>query len=227
MIVEDRTTSENAARRGTTVDLSFPVLGDRVPRDHGYALYGAICRAAPSLHEAPWLGVHPLSGMAIDDTTLHLARHASLRLRLPADRIADVLGLAGANLDVAGASLRLGAPQVHALSLAPSLDARLVAIKLTRRPVRSNPALHRQALDVVGFAERYSVEISRQLHAIGIDQPFELCGRRSLTVAGRRIVGYSVRVGGLTLEQSLALQERGLGGKRRMGCGVFRATRGA
>jgi CRISPR/Cas system CSM-associated protein Csm4 (group 5 of RAMP superfamily) len=45
-------------------------------------------------------------------------------------------------------------------------------------------------------------------------------------VAGRRILGYSVRVAELTLDESLILQERGLGGKRRMGCGVFRGTRG-
>jgi len=37
-------------------------------------------------------------------------------------------------------------------------------------------------------------------------------------------VGYAVRVSGLSDEDSLKLQERGLGGKRRMGCGVFVPT---
>jgi len=34
------------------VDLAFPVVGSSIPRDHGYALYGALCRKlapAPSL----------------------------------------------------------------------------------------------------------------------------------------------------------------------------------
>src|ERR1019366_8470757 len=43
-------------------DLAFPLVGERVARDHGYALYGALCRVAPGLHAAAWLGVHPLGG---------------------------------------------------------------------------------------------------------------------------------------------------------------------
>ncbi|HEV3190630.1 MAG TPA: type I-MYXAN CRISPR-associated protein Cas6/Cmx6 [Polyangiaceae bacterium] len=210
----------------TTVDLSFPLVGERVPRDHGYALYGALCRVVQSLHTAPWLGVHPLSGTPADETTLQLGRHAQLRLRLPAERIGEVLTLAGSRLDVGGAALRLGAPRVHTLAPRPSLDARMVAIKLTHAPRHPNGELGRETLDVAGFAERYTAEIRRQLDAIGIGKPFELRGRRSVTVAGRRVVGYSVRVIGLSADESIALQEKGIGGKRRMGCGLFRGTRG-
>ena len=103
----------------------------------------------------------------------------------------------------------------------------MVAIKLTDAPHRPHPELGRRTLDVAEFAARYSAEITRQLKGISIERPFELRGRRRVTVAGRRIVGYSVRVSGLSAEESLALQEKGLGGKRRMGCGVFRPTRGA
>ena len=211
----------------TTVDLAFPLVGERVALDHGYALYGALCRVAPGLHQAAWLGVHPLGGTQVDEATLQLGRRSQLRLRLPADRIGEVLPLAGARLDVSGASLMVGAPSVHTLLPVPSLDARVVAIKLTRAPRRRNEDLGREALDVAGFAERYAAEIKRQLEAIGIGGPFELRGRRSLTVGGRRVVGYSVRVIGLGADESIALQEKGIGGKRRMGCGVFRPTRGA
>jgi CRISPR-associated protein Cas6 len=101
----------------------------------------------------------------------------------------------------------------------------MVAIKLTRAPHRQHPELGRETLDVDGFAERYAAEIRRQLDAIGIGQSFELRGRRSVTVAGRRVVGYSVRIIGLGADESITLQEKGIGGKRRMGCGVFRGTR--
>jgi CRISPR-associated protein Cas6 len=121
----------------TTVDLAFPLLGGRVARDHGYALYGAICRVAPGLHAAAWLGVHPLGGKP-DDGTLALGARAQLRLRLPASHIADVLALAGARLDVDGAGLVVGAPRVHALVPAAALDARMVAIKLTLAPRRAH-----------------------------------------------------------------------------------------
>ena len=174
-----------------------------------------------------WLGVHPLGGRPAHEDRLDTERGGSLRLRLPAERIADVLPLAGATLDVAGAAVLLGAPTIHSLVPAASLDARLVAIKLTRAPRHKNAALGRDTLDVEGFQTRYVAEIGRQLAALEIRKPFEIHGRRSLTVAGRRVVGFSVRVHSLTADESLRLLEHGIGGKRRMGCGIFRPTRGA
>ncbi len=109
----------------TTVDLAFSLVGERVARDHGYALYGALCRVAPALHAAAWLGVHPLGGKPSDDATLVLGARAQLRLRLPVSHIADVLALAGARLDVGAAGLVVGAPRVHALVPAAALDARM------------------------------------------------------------------------------------------------------
>ncbi len=176
------------------VDVSFPLLIGAVPRDHGYLLYGAISRAVPELHEAKWLGIHPLSGRPIDDDVLEMGRHARLRLRLPADKIPTVLPLAGATLNLTGRKAAVGAPTIHTLSPAASLDARMVAIKLTVAPHRGNSELGRDTLDVDAFRARYESEIGRQLSAIEIRRPFQIRGRRSLTVAGRRVVGYSVRV---------------------------------
>jgi CRISPR-associated protein Cas6 len=211
----------------TTIDLSFPIVGDRVARDHGYALYGALARALPAIHGASWLGVHPLGGKPIDDGMVALGRHAELRLRLPTERIGELLSLVGAKLTVSGATFVVGAPRVYPLIPAASLDARLVALKLTRAPRRPNVDLKRETLDVDGFAERYRAEIKRQLASLEIAATFGLCGRHDITVAGKRVVGYSVRIGGLSAGASLLLQERGIGGRRRMGCGVFRPTRGA
>lgn len=210
----------------TVVDLAFPVHGGPVPRDHGYALYSALCGAVASFHEAPWLGIHPLSGMPVGKHVLALRPAARLLIRLPAERIVEALPLAGRTLQVASAKLSLGAPTVNVLVPAAALDARLVAIKLTAAPQHSNSELGRVTLDHEAFAQRYVAELGRQLQTLGIISAPELCGRRSITVAGKRIVGYSVRVQGLDIDQSLALQRHGLGGKRRMGCGMFRPTRG-
>jgi CRISPR-associated protein Cas6 len=210
----------------TMVDLSFLLKGAAVARNHGYALYGALSRAVPALHGADWLGVHPLTGTLSDESTLALRENARLFLRLPAERIPDALPLAGQTLEVAGSRLVLGPPTVSALIPAASLDARLVVLKLTGAPYRVNQSLGRKTLDVDAFAERYAAELKRQLVALEITTTPQLRGRRSITVGGKRIVGYSVRVSGLNADQSLALQAHGLGGKRRMGCGIFRPTRG-
>lgn len=42
------------------VDLSFPLIGKMLPLDHGYSLYGALCRLLPNLHEHKAVGIHPI-----------------------------------------------------------------------------------------------------------------------------------------------------------------------
>jgi CRISPR-associated protein Cas6 len=211
----------------TMVDLAFPLAVADVPRDHGYALYGALCRAIPELHEAKWLAVHPLPGKLVGKDAIRVGSPAGLRLRLPAAHIATVLPLAGTTLDVAGARLVLGAPTVHPLVPAASLDARLVVVKLTDVPTHENADLARRSLDPAAIQARVHAELSRQLGAMAISSVPEIRGRTRIKVAGHTVIGFSVRVQGLDADASLALQTKGLGGKRKMGGGVFRPTRGA
>jgi CRISPR-associated protein Cas6 len=44
------------------VDLAFRMTGTKVPVDHGYALYSAISRLLPEIHEEKNIGVHPIRG---------------------------------------------------------------------------------------------------------------------------------------------------------------------
>jgi len=218
----------------TIVDLAFTLQSAaqtsdviEVPRDHGYALYGAISRTLPALHEASWLAVHPLGGTPADGNRLRVHPLGGLRLRVPTDHIATALGLTGQTLDVAGTPVRVGAPTVHALVPAASLDARLVVVKLTDVPMRDHPTLARPSLDRAAMEIRVRDELDRQLERLGIAAKATLAGHGRMIVAGKQIVGFSVRILGLSADASLALQAAGLGGKRRMGCGVFRPTRGA
>lgn len=61
----------------------------------------------------------------------------------------------------------------------------------------------------------------KQLALIGVRGGVQVGDRRCLVVRDRKIVGYEVWVSGLTPPDSLSLQAHGLGGKQRMGCGVF------
>ena len=211
------------------IDVSFPTIGTgAIPRQHGLALYGALCRALPSLHGAEWLGVHPLSGkVGADADMLMPTANAALRLRIPVERLTALLPLMGVTLSVAGHPLQLGAPTVFPLAPSSSLDARIVVLKLTDAPKSQSSSEDREVLDNAALAARYQTELSRQAQRLGISSEPVLCGREELRVHGKRIVGFSVRFGSLSADESLALQRHGLGGKRRMGCGIFRPTRGA
>lgn len=202
------------------VDLAFPVRGSTIPLDHGYPLYAALSRAAPALHQVDWLAVHPIGGTPLGRDTLAISRTSSVTLRLPVERIGSALALSGASLDLQGARLVLGAPSVRALAPAVALDARIVVIKLTNVSEKADGSL-----DVAALRSRFEAEARRQLDAVGIARPLTLTGRRSVTVRGRRVVGFSVRVSDLDQQESIRLQVEGIGGKRTMGCGVFRPTR--
>jgi CRISPR-associated protein Cas6 len=200
----------------TTIDLLFPVVGTRLPVDHGYALYGAISRLLPSLHDgsvrfgmAPVTGPHVGNGLLQVDST-----QSRLRLRLSATDVPRVLPLAGKGLDVMGHRIRLGVPQIHALHPVPSLIARTVAIKKAIAPETFLGSARRQ-LDELGIGGR--PRVPERLGQGGRAEPT----RRVVRIKDVRIVGYSLLVEGLTPAESLKLQTEGLGGRRHLGCGVF------
>ena len=188
---------------GTIIELSFRLLGRAIPVDHGYALYAALSRVVPELHDAQELGIQPVRGVYAGGGVLHLAPFSCLAIRLPQDQIQPVLKLAGKTADVDGHALHIGVPNARPLLPVANLRARLVTIK--------------------GFLESASFgeAAKRQLHSLGIVGEFVLGTRRTLRVKDKQVVGFEVAVTELTAEESLILQEKGLGGRRRMGCGVF------
>jgi CRISPR-associated protein Cas6 len=198
------------------VDMSFPIRGTTIPRDHGYALYGAVSRAIPSVHGANWIAIHGIAAKQAD-TNLTLERAGRLRIRVPSDRIGELLALAGTSIEIAGCALEIGAPTVHPLVPAAILDARLVVIRLTGGIPKP--------FDNELFERRFLAEGRRQLVALGVAGELVISGRQSLRVGGQRVIGCSVRVGGLSSDDSIKLQIDGIGGKRTMGCGVFRPAR--
>jgi CRISPR-associated protein Cas6 len=198
------------------IDLAFPIRGRTIPTDHGYALYGALSRLVPSIHRADWIAIHGIAGKHLGNE-LSVESRGVLRLRIPSDKIAVLLAVVGTTIEVAGHSLEIGAPTVHTLAPAATLDSRLVVIRLTGGVAKP--------FNRVVFEERFTAEARRQLAKHGVRGELELCGRQSLRVGGQRVLGHSVRVWGLSPEDSMKLQICGIGGKRTMGCGIFRPAR--
>lgn len=204
----------------THIDLAFTIRAEKpVPVDHGYALYGAVSRLLPDVHRENGIALHPLRGRQIGDRMLMLMPWSTLTLRVADGQIAPLLPLAGKALRLGDATLRLGVPEVHALIPAPTLRSRLVIIKVAHVDPASAldepqflPAARKQ-LDTLGISPAATLHVPRDRHS----RP---C-RRTLRIKQREIVGYELIVEGLSAEESLTLQERGLGGRRHMGCGVF------
>lgn len=196
------------------IDLAFSLVGSApLPADHGFSLYGAISRALPAVHEPNGIAIHPIRGRQIGDRQMILCEWSKLTIRAAADRIADLLPLAGKQLDIAGRSVRVGVPQVHALTCPPALRSRLVVIKLSGNRDDPRPP----------EPDSFLAAARRQLDALDVSSAAQLAlgKRRTLRIHQKEIVGYELMIECLTAAESLTLQERGLGGRRHMGCGIF------
>lgn len=203
------------------VELAFLLTGDTLPVDHGYALYGALSRVLPEVHtDALPVAVGSVHGSPTGNGKLRIGECSRLRIRAPASLIGALLPLAGKALDVDGCRLRIGVPSVYPLVPAPLLSAAMVTIKNAVEPDAFLAAVRADlvALDIKGRPELPIIEDKTSPHA---GKP----RRRVLRIKDNVIVGYALRVGGLTAEESLLLQERGLGGRRKMGCGWFTPVR--
>jgi len=194
------------------IDLVFRLQGaDPIPADHGYALYAAVSRIIPEVHQGNGIAIHPIGGRQVGQRRLLLMPWSALAIRAPDDQIACLLKLAGKSLRLGDATIRVGVPEVRALGPASAVRSRLVVIKVA----------HTGAADLT--EETFAASARKKMDEMGISaQAVHHVGkRRTLRMKQREIVGYELLVEGLTAIESITLQEKGLGGKRHMGCGVF------
>ncbi|MDB5386475.1 MAG: cas6 [Planctomycetaceae bacterium] len=188
------------------IDLSFPLISQAsLPADHGYLLYVGLCRLMPQLHGSDGYAVHPVRGQQTGNRQLQLCPWSRLTFRAEAEKIPELIALAGKQLLVADRVLRVGIPEVHALTSEPAVRSRLVTTKNGQD------------------AERFVKEIRRQLEAMQVSSEaiLTLGKRRTIHIRDKEVVGHEVIIEGLSAEESLTIQEQGLGGRRHMGCGVF------
>jgi CRISPR-associated protein Cas6 len=160
----------------------------------------------------------PITGQATPNGRLHLTEHSCLRVRVPDDAVRLALPLAGKRLAVGGTSVRLGVPSLRTLTAAPSLIARLVTFKNAETPERFLTTA-RARLAELGIAGEPLLPVHLDSDRAG--EPM----RRVVRVKGVTIPGYSLIVAELSAADSVTLQEKGLGGRARFGCGFFVPTK--
>lgn len=210
------------------VDVAFAVRGDTVPADHGYLLYGAITSLIPELHRRTDYAIHPLHGRHAPGRLIALTRHCALTFRLDHELIPVLMPLSGASLELGDRKLRIGVPMTRPLLAADRLTSRLVVIKGYTEPDAFVEAANRQ---VAGAGVTASVDLIRRRGKARFEDksgPADGPVRRTIRIAQKEIVGFALKVTGLSATDSIHLQQIGVGGRQRFGCGVLvpSATRG-
>lgn len=218
------------------VELRWSIAGI-LPRDHGYRLFGALCHRLPArVHreERAWTmsTVLPDAAPVVDH---RLAReeggglrfeHGEIRVRCPLRLMPDFIRLHTAQgLVVGEGHISIAeAPTVHPLMPARELSARLVVL---RRPSGEDELLPREDFARL-LAERLREQLGLRVTTRPPRATLHLGPVGSIRVAADSLShGYAVELRELPPDVSLRLQEQGVGGRVRMGCGFFLASRGA
>ncbi len=188
------------------LDLEFPVSStSAITVDHGYHLYAGLSRALTAVHSENGIAVHPIRGTQIGNRMLQIMPWSRVRIRTPQHKIGELITLTGKRIRIGDHSISLGVPRVRALEPTTTLRSRLVTIK--------------------GFedADEFGSAVQRQLDSLEISEQVILTvgKRRTIRIRDKEVVGFEVVLEGLTAMESVTIQERGVGGRRRMGCGVF------
>lgn len=156
------------------------------------------------LASEPAAGVHPLKLVAGTDANAPglLSRRSRLLLRVPRDRLAQTLQLCGAELALGDYRIRVGPGHARELLAHSTLYAYHV---------------FSPDGDEVGFMQSANDELDH----MGV-RYLSVCGKNHrYHLGGRDLSAFSLMLHGLNPQDSLRIQERGVGPHRQWGCGLF------
>jgi CRISPR-associated protein Cas6 len=204
-----------AATADGVVDCLFAIECRQLPVDHAWALSDALVRACPWIADEAGVGIHTIHVAGSQNgwerpahgtgNHLQLSRRTRLTVRVPHARVARLLdALPGSRLQVADCTLTVGAGKVKHLTTDGTLFARYL--------------VDAAAQDEDGFLHTAAAA----LDALAIPIRKALCGKTTVLATPQgEILTRSLMLAGLRPDESLRLQQRGLGPHRLMGCGIF------
>lgn len=204
---------ETRAVPDDVVDIVYQIDCRALPVDHAWALSQAVRTVLPWLEEEPRAGVHPIhvadsgNGWMRPENAgdlLCLSRRTKLVLRVPRPRIDAAQALVGRQLDVAGHALRVDKASLRPLSAITTIFSRYV--------VSAND------MDENAFLQA----AVREMTAFGVNPKKMLCGiEKVIATPDRPVHTRSLMITELSQQESVLLQQQGLGPLRHLGCGLF------
>jgi CRISPR-associated protein Cas6 len=205
--------SEEAFRVPDDVlDLVFRLRGERIDIDHAWALAEGL-RKLLDEQTCARIGVHGIrmasSGNGWTrpqeiDAEMPLSRRARLLIRVHRDSAEQVRRLENRRLVMGRQWVDVGVSTERPLSSLGTLHARAISCD----PRQSEAEFLQQAAD--------------ELQGMGIEVSRMLCGKSgAIRTGGETLFTRPLLVADLKPEESVALQQRGIGANRLLGCGLF------
>jgi hypothetical protein len=212
----------------STVDVRFLVQGQPLDLIAPDALYRALCRAPRCGDWFAATDVLAISAVQVDAAEGRGGAGESARsllLRLPAEDLPCVLALAGGVLDIDGREIRLG-PQALVEAIRPCAVLHSPRVALATAPAGPGwLGLRRSQRGVGGDTlAGFAAALSDELDVLEVEALVSLEPATAAPPLQARPC-WAVTLSGLSPDDSVHLQEAGLGELRKLGCGIFRASR--
>lgn len=215
----------------TFVDVKFLLKKDDIIfGDYGYYLYSALSTIVPVIHGNKSIGIFPITKKEfVGNKQIKTTMGSSLIIRCPVTIYSSLL-------DLVGQELRIGTSFIHIYNTMPKISelvgtssvySELVFIKFRKvNEINENSFI----VSVNRQLERLYISGNTELRCKEGEKPKEnkkgstsTYIRRGFTnKQNKNMYGYALYVHGLSNEDSIKLQIKGLGGARHFGCGMFR-----
>ena len=216
---EDKDSQSRYIVSDEVMDFVFSIKCKCLPYEHMYDLYRALRQMLPWLDQEELAGIQPIYGAESGNgwqrpegkpgELMYISHRQKLILRMPKTRMSEMQGLVGQNLEIAGHSLTLTRVEPRLLSDMPTIFARFVVSD--------------EGMDETAFIE----QAATQIQAMGIRIRKMLAGKeRQIATPHGRLHTRSLMLADLESEESVRLQQRGLGSHRHLGCGLFLPQKG-
>ena len=195
------------------LDIVFKIDCKQLPNDHAWPLSQTLQAALPWLSDAPGAGIHLIHGAGSQngwmrpegpDDLIHLSKRARMTLRMPAERVDDVLSLQGRVLEFDAYRIGLGKASVKPLST--------YEVQFSRNVVCDSDMEEERFLEMA-VEEIRKLEIKPRKLMSGMVQ--------ELRSPAGPVFTRSLMIADLEPQEAVVLQENGLGPDRLLGCGLF------
>ncbi|MFV2061725.1 MAG: type I-MYXAN CRISPR-associated protein Cas6/Cmx6 [Gammaproteobacteria bacterium] len=200
------------------MDLIFKIECKVISLDHAQSLCSALCNALPWLQDEPLAGIHLIHAAESgngwirpeisENEVLNLSKRTKLQLRLPKHRIEDAQKLEGMTIIV----------DDYKLNIRESASR-----KLTKSPI----IFSRHVLSEDSDEAEFLTKVHQQLKEMGVRVRKMMCGKRCKhKLKSDTMMTRSLMIAELDVEESVLLQQQGLGAARLLGCGLFLPHKG-
>nr|AAY89971.1 hypothetical protein LA3189 [uncultured bacterium BAC13K9BAC] len=192
-------------------ELSFSVNCRELPYDHAYELSSEILNLVPQIKNDNRNSIQtlhgPMSGngwVRPDSENIPLSKRAKLIMRINKNQIDNIKDIEGKEIMLFGNSLKIGVSKVKNFLIVKDLFCRFV---ISDNKISEDDFLEKIQMELRNF----NVNIKKAL-----------CGRSMTINFGQKTVyTRSLMIADLSKEESLKLQEEGVGEKKLYGCGIF------